>query len=136
MAGSRTEETVYGSEERVRERGSGGPGERGRPTDRRKCLEKRMESVRPESGIRGVGAGSSRHREYEMSGPTHIHIFSSKKLKFLGYRIKNKNILYKEAVKLASRAKNLSTSVIFPGLLGLADPSLEHMASVRLLLSD
>lgn len=62
--------------------------------------------------------------DFEMRRPTHIHIFYSKKLKFLGYRIKNKNILYKEAVKSLGPAKNSSTSEIFSVLLGLADPSL------------
>lgn len=71
--------------------------------------------------IRGWGRG--REKDFEMSRPTHIHIFYSKKLKFLGYRIKNKNILYKEAVKSAGSAKNLSTSEIFSLLLGLANPS-------------
>lgn len=47
----------------------------------------------------------------------------SKKINFLGYKIKNKNILYKEAVTSVSPAKNVSTSVIFPALLGLADLS-------------
>ena len=61
-----------------------------------------------------------------MSRPTHIHIFYSKKIKFLGYRIKKKNnILYKEAVKSTGPVKNVSTSVIFPALLELAGPFSE-----------
>lgn len=88
-----------------------------KPTERRKCLEEKTGMCET------MGCRRGREREYEMSRPTHIHIFYSKKLKFLGYRIKNKNILYKEAVKSAGPAKNLSTSEIFYILLRLADPS-------------
>lgn len=57
-------------------------------------------------------------------GPTHIRIFYSKNfyLTFLGYKIKNKNIFYKETVKSVGPAKSLSTSEIFFILLGSVDP--------------
>ena len=110
---SRVEKTIHESEERIRENVSAGNGEKEQPTERRKCLGEKTEACEMRVW--------EREREYERGRPTHIHIFYSKKLKFLGYRIKNKNILYKEAVKSADPAKNLSTSEI-PILLGLADP--------------
>lgn len=89
--------------------------------ERRKCLEKKN----GECEIRGWGEVREREMEreggYEISRFIRIYFFQFKKIKFLGYRIKNKNIFFKEVVKLGGLVKNLSIFVIFFVLLGLVD---------------
>lgn len=75
IAGSRIEETIYGSEERVREKVSEGNRGKEMPTERRKCLEKKN----GECETRGWGEVREREMEreggYEISRPTRIHLF-------------------------------------------------------------
>lgn len=64
-----------------------------------------------------------------MNRPTYIHIFYSKKIKFLGYRIKNKTSSTKRL--LNSQAPSRMWALLWSSLpcWGWQAPFLEHMAS-------
>ena len=88
-----------------------------------------MESIRQGGRVRGGrrGQGGERARMKWVGPPTFIFSIP-KKSNFwdIGSKKKKKNnILYKEAVKSTGPVKNVSTSVIFPALLGLAGPFSE-----------
>ena len=74
-----------------------------------------------------------------MSRPTHIHIFYSKKIKFLGYRIKKKKKTTSSTKRLLNpQAPSRMWALLWSSLpcWSWQAPFLKHMASESLLLSD